>query len=188
MNIITIFLIALGLAMDAFAVAVASGVSAKCLLVRDSLKMAIYFGAFQAIMPIVGWATGLSFQQYIDAYDHWLAFVLLAFLGAKMIYESFKLEEDCSENLCNFDSSRLFVLAIATSIDALGVGLSFSLLNVTVFMPAIVIGLVTFVLCVVGVWLGNKVGHLFEGKIEIFGGLILVFIAFKILLQGLGIF
>jgi len=184
MNFVTITIIAIGLAMDAFAVSIASGVTLKQFKVGPALRVALFFGGFQALMPVLGWLTGSSFQQYIAAFDHWIAFGLLTFIGSKMIYESFLIEK--TEN--NYDPNNLatvFVLSIATSIDALAVGLSFSALQVQIIQPAIVIGIVTFLLSLLGVYIGGKFGSLFENKIEFIGGTVLIGIGLKILIEHL---
>lgn len=168
--------------MDAFAVSVASGVTIKAMRIRQTLVIALSFGMFQGIMPIIGWMAGIGFRDYIADYDHWLAFGLLVAIGAKMIYESFQLEDDECGEFC-MTGGRLLLLSIATSIDALAVGLSFSFLNVTILTPALIISIVTFVLSYAGIMIGRKVGHLFEGKIEIAGGVVLILIGFKILLE-----
>ncbi len=182
MDFFSIIVIAVGLAMDAFAVSVACGVTIKDMGLRQTLTIAASFALFQAFMPVIGWLAGLSFREYIGAYDHWIAFVLLAGIGVKMIYEAGQLEEE--ENEKSFMSGgRLLLLSIATSIDALAVGLSFSILNITILTPALVIGFITGGLSHGGIILGRKVGHLFEGKIEVIGGIILILIGLKILLQ-----
>lgn len=182
MDLFTVFIIAVGLAMDAFAVSVASGVTIKNMHLRQTLTIALSFGLFQGIMPIIGWLAGVSFRDYIADYDHWLAFGLLVAIGAKMIYESFQLEDDECGEFC-MTGGRLLLLSIATSIDALAVGLSFSFLNVTILTPALIISVVTFILSYAGIIMGQRIGHLFEGKIEIVGGIVLILIGFKILLD-----
>lgn len=180
----TIFFIAVGLAMDAFAVSVASGLAVSRLRVRYALRLALFFGFFQAFMPVAGWLLGLGFRQTIQAFDHWLAFGLLAAIGLKMIYESFKLEK--AENPTDtLSTSVLLVLSVATSIDALAVGLTLTFIKVPIVTPAVIIGLVTFVISFTGVYLGHKFGHFFEKKIEALGGLILIGIGLKILLEHL---
>ena len=177
--------------MDAFAVAVASGATMKRLNIPHALKMGLFFGAFQALMPVVGWAAGLSMKDYISNWDHWLAFGLLAAIGGKMLYESFKIkeEEDCGgPKTCPFDTGTLTVLALATSIDALAVGLTFSVLALSIITPVLVIGLVTFAMSLAGVRLGSAGGHFFEHRMEAAGGLILIGIGVKILLGHLGAF
>jgi putative Mn2+ efflux pump MntP len=198
----TIFLIAVGLAMDAFAVAVSCGFMIRQLHLRYAMRVAVFFGFFQAFMPVLGWISGFTIREYIQAFDHWIAFGLLAFIGGKMIYESFVISEVDACKTCpyadagscpdfqerikkQFSVRTLLFLAVATSIDALAVGVSISILGDPIIFPAIVIGLVTFVMSLGGVIIGNKVGHLFESKIEIAGGIILIGIGLKILLQGL---
>ncbi len=184
MSLASIFLIAVGLAMDAFAVSIASGLAIKNLRLRHALLIATFFGAFQGIMPLIGWVAGFSFRDYIAAVDHWIAFVLLSIIGIKMIAEAFKLEE--SENQRDpLNVHVLFILAIATSIDALAVGLSFACLNVTIIGPALIISIVTFCLSILGVMIGEKFGHLFEKRIEVLGGIILIGIGLKILIEHL---
>ncbi len=182
MDFLSTLVIAFGLAMDAFAVSVASGVTITAMGLRQTVTIALSFGLFQGIMPVIGWLAGIGFREYIAAYDHWLAFVLLVAIGAKMIYESFQLEEDHCDEFC-MTGGRLFLLSMATSIDALAVGLSFSLLNITILTPALIIGVVTFLLSYLGILLGRRVGHFFEKKIEIAGGIILILIGVKILCE-----
>ncbi len=182
MDLFSILVIAVGLAMDAFAVSVASGVSIKDIGLRQTLTIAASFAIFQALMPIIGWSAGLSFRTYIAAYDHWIAFILLAGIGARMIYEARKLEKDEDVETV-MSGGRLLLLSIATSIDALAVGLSFSILNITILTPALIIGFITGGMSHGGIIIGSKVGHLFEGKIEIVGGIILILIGLKILLE-----
>jgi putative Mn2+ efflux pump MntP len=184
MDYITLFAVAVGLSMDAFAVAITSGFVTKDLKMRQALKMAAFFGGFQAIMPLLGWLAGLTIRNYIQFIDHWVAFGLLSFIGIKMIYESFQIEE-IEKKSCPMDTPNLLVLSVATSIDALAVGLSLSFLNTTIALPAVVIGLVTFCISFAGVWIGKKFGHLFEKRMEFIGGLILIGIGAKILLEHL---
>jgi putative Mn2+ efflux pump MntP len=175
--------------MDAFAVSVASGATMKRL--HNALKMGLFFGGFQAVMPVLGWAAGLSMKNFISGWDHWIAFALLSAVGGKMVYEAFKIkeEEECGAGkTCPFDTGTLTVLAIATSIDALAVGLTFSMLQVSIIAPVLVIGLVTFLMSVAGVKLGSTGGHFFEHKMEAAGGFILIAIGLKILLEHLGLF
>ncbi len=185
-----IFLIALGLAMDAFAVSIASGATMKRLEIRSALKMGLFFGGFQTFMPVIGWFAGIGMRNFIAGWDHWLAFGLLALVGGKMVYEALwmKEESEAEGKACPFDTGVLLVLALATSIDALAVGITFSVLSVSIILPVIAIGFVTFIMSVAGVRLGVKCGHLFENKIEIFGGLILIGIGVKILLEHLRVF
>lgn len=182
MNIWTIVLIALALAMDAFAVSVASGICIRQSRIKHALIMGGWFGAFQAIMPMIGWLTGIKFINVISDVDHWIALGLLSFVGGKMIYESSRLESQ--EKRTNpFDLHVLFLLSLATSIDALAVGLSFALLKVEILLPVIIIGLVTFAMSFAGVLIGEKGGHFFEKKIEFAGGLVLIAIGIKIVLD-----
>lgn len=184
MTLLSIFLIAVGLAMDAFAVAVACGLAARPIRTSYAFRIAFFFGAFQTFMPVIGWSAGVSLRLVIAAFDHWIAFVLLFAIGCKMIYESFGKEKKSS---CGNAVSLggLLVLSLATSIDALAVGISFAFLKETIILPSLVIGSVTFALCFAGVWLGNRFGHVFENKLEMAGGLILIGIALKILFSHL---
>jgi manganese efflux pump family protein len=184
MNLFSIFFIAIGLSMDAFAVSITSGFTIKQLKIRHVLIIASSFGIFQAIMPILGWYSVLSFSNYVEAYDHWLAFGLLFVIGCKMIYEALsgKLDQNKPAEI-NFKT--LFILSIATSIDALAVGISFAFLKIVIIMPVIIIGCVTFAFSIAGVYIGNKLGHLFEKKIEIIGGIILILIGIKVLFEHL---
>lgn len=180
----TIILIALGLSMDALAVSVVNGSITKDLKINHALKVGIFFGSFQAIMPIVGALAGLGAKDALDSFDHWIAFGILFLIGAKMIYESLKIK-GAKETSSSLNISRLLILSLATSIDALAVGFSLPLLDMVVWQAAIIIGLVTFALSFAGVYIGNKVGHFFENKIEFFGGLVLIGIGVKILLEHL---
>ncbi|MFC1502172.1 manganese efflux pump MntP family protein [bacterium] len=184
MNFLTIVVIAIGLAMDAFAVSVASGFAIRELRIRHALRIAVFFGVFQAVMPIIGWLAGLSLRDWIIHVDHWIAFGLLGFIGIKMIVESSRLDPTRKKT----DPLKLIVLlilAVATSIDALVVGLTFAILQVSIFIPILVIGLITFCLSFTGVYIGDHFGHFFERKIEIAGGVILIGIGIKILIEHL---
>jgi len=184
MDILNITVIALGLAMDAFAVSITSGLTIKNLKIKYAFRIALFFGLFQAFMPLIGWLAGLSLKDFISGFDHWIAFWLLCFIGCKMIYESIKIES--SEREINpLNVYVLLVLSVATSIDALAVGISFAFLMISIVTPIIVIGIVTFLLSFIGVFIGNRVGHFFEGKIESIGGLILIGIGIKILIEHL---
>jgi putative Mn2+ efflux pump MntP len=184
MTLISIFLIAVSLALDAFAVAVACGLAVKPLRAGYAFRIAFFFGAFQTFMPVIGWAAGLSLQAIIASFDHWLAFILLFIVGGKMIYESLRKEGKSPRGEAVF-LGGLLVLSVATSIDALAVGISFAFLGEKILFPSLVIGLVTFALSFSGVWLGNRFGHIFENKLEMLGGLILIGIAVKILVSHL---
>jgi putative Mn2+ efflux pump MntP len=181
---LSIFLIAIGLSMDSFAVSITSGLAVKKMHIRHALTMGGFFGGFQALMPVLGWFAGLSLRRFIESYDHWVAFALLGFIGGKMIWEAFKVEEE--EKKTDFFSLKmLFILSIATSIDAFAVGLTLSFLKIFILAPAIIIGCTTFAISFAGVYIGDMVGHFFEKKIEIFGGLILIGIGTKILIEHL---
>jgi len=182
MDMITILLIAIGLAMDALAVSITSGLTINDLKLRNALTIALFFGAFQAFMPILGWLGGVSARAIITDIDHWVAFGLLCLIGGKMIYESTRLGSNEKE-MAPLDLHVLFLLAIATSIDALAVGISFAFLKMAIIIPAIIIGVTTFSLSFLGVFVGNISGHFFESKIEIIGGLILIGIGIKILVE-----
>jgi len=178
---ITILLIALGLAMDSFSVSIANGLTTKSFKIDKALTIALFFGFFQALMPILGWLVGESIADYISAFDHWIAFALLTFIGFKMIYES--IVDKPNKFLEAYSIKVILILSIATSIDALAVGLSFSFLDISIFFPAIIIGVVAFSLSFFGVYVGRKFGKFLKNRIEILGGLILIIIGLKILLE-----
>lgn len=184
MEILTILLLAVGLAMDAFAVSVVTGSVYKELHIRHALRMALFFGGFQAIMPLVGSLAGLGLREHIAAYDHWIAFGLLSFVGGKMILEAFEIKS-AEKNLDPSNLLILLTLSVATSIDALAVGFTLSLLVHSLAFAVSAIGLVTFGLSYAGVSIGKRFGHFFESKIEIFGGLVLIGIGIKILVSHL---
>ena len=176
--------IAVGLAMDAFAVSVASGLSYCSIRLGHTLRIALFFGGFQALMPVVGWLAGLSLKSYIVSIDHWIAFGILAALGVKMIYEAVIIKK--AEKGANvMDMFVLLGLAVATSIDALAVGVTFAFLNVVVIVPVIVIGVVTFVMSFAGVIIGQRCGELgfSSTRIEVAGGVVLIGIGLKILIE-----
>ena len=185
MSLTTIILLALALAMDAFAVSITSGITIGKMHLRHALRIAGFFGFFQAVMPLLGWSVGRGAADFIQAYDHWVAFGLLGGIGGKMIYESFKLDADCKEKADPLNLYVLFTLAVATSIDAGAVGVSLSLLDVRIILPSIIIGIVTFFVSMAGTWLGQSFGDLFGERIEIAGGIVLIAIGCKILLQHL---
>ena len=171
--------------MDAFAVSIASGATFKKPGNDHAFKMAFAFGGFQAIMPVAGWLAGLALKDYIINYDHWVAFILLALIGTKMIYESFKIKS-AQKQTDTITTTMLLLLALATSIDALAVGMTFSfLLADSLIIAVIIIGLITFVLSYAGFYIGKSFGHFFETKIEAIGGLILIAIGAKILIEHL---
>jgi putative Mn2+ efflux pump MntP len=176
-----IYLVALGLAMDSFSVSIANGLATRNFKISKALTIALFFGFFQGVMPVFGWLAGESIADLISAFDHWVAFGLLTIIGVKMIYESIRNKPN--NFLRSYNIKILLVLSIATSIDALAVGLSFSFLNVSILFPAIVIGLITFSLSFLGVYLGKSFGEILRNRIEILGGLILILIGLKILLE-----
>jgi len=184
MPFFTVTLIAVGLAMDCFAVAITSGIAIKQLRFNHALQIAIFFGGFQALMPIIGWLAGRGLRDFISGIDHWLAFGLLWAIGLKMIYESRKLEANKKE-INPLNLSVLLILSIATSIDALAVGVSFAFLKIQLMASVILIGTITFLISFIGVFVGNRTGHFFENKMELVGGLILIGIGLKILLEHL---
>jgi putative Mn2+ efflux pump MntP len=184
MSIVEIVVTAFALAMDAFAVSIASGITIRNLKLRHAVTIAIWFGMFQAIMPVLGWLSGYHFVKYVAGCSHWLAFGLLFIIGAKMIYEAFKIEE-IEKKTNPLELYVLFALSVATSIDAFAVGVSLAVLSVSILLPVIVIGVVTFLTSLAGVYIGDKSGHFFEKKIEIAAGVVLIGIGLKILLQAL---
>lgn len=188
MGYIELFLIAVGLSMDAFAVALCKGLSMRKLSVKGGVVIALYFGVFQAVMPFFGWLLGRQFESYITAIDHWIAFILLVFIGGKMLYEAIFEKDEDEDAEFRLDHKELFVLAIATSIDALAVGITFAFLQVSILPSVSLIGVTTFVLSFLGVVIGNRFGIRFKKKAEILGGAVLCLIGLKILLEHLGIF
>jgi putative Mn2+ efflux pump MntP len=184
MDPITLFGIALALAMDAFAVALGAGLTLERLTGGHLFRLGFHFGLFQALMPVVGWLAGLTVQRWIAAYDHWVAFGLLAFVGGKMIYEAWREEgEEGKETADPTRGLTLVLLSVATSIDALAVGLSLAMLRIAIWLPALVIGLVAGVLTVAGMLLGRRVGAAWGPRVEVVGGVVLVGIGIKILLE-----
>jgi manganese efflux pump family protein len=186
MPFITLFAIAVALAMDAFAVALATGICLRTARTAQTLRMASAFGLFQAVMPVIGWTLGLTVRDHIEAYDHWAAFGLLALVGGKMIWEGLGNKQESEENCSPKDPTRgvrLLVLSVATSIDALAVGLSFSVLGEPIAFPALVIGAVCFAVTVLGVKLGCLAGRMsaVSRYAELLGGATLVAIGLKIL-------
>ncbi len=185
MSFWVLLLTGIGLSMDAFAVAICRGLKMKKLNYQHTALIALFFGGFQALMPFIGWLLGCQFSENIKKIDHWIAFVLLAFIGGKMIYEAFdKEEENTKETL---DVKELLVLAVATSIDAFAVGFTFAFLNVKIGFAVAVIGVTTFVLSAIGVAVGHFFGVMYKQKAEIAGGVILILIGTKILLEHLNI-
>lgn len=186
MGITDILLVALGLSMDAFAVSVCKGLSTDKLKPKHYILIGIWFGGFQALMPTVGYFLGSAFEKYITSFDHWIAFVLLGLIGVNMIREGVSKEEEKSDDSFSFKS--MLVLAVATSIDALAVGITFALLSdVNIPVAVSAIGIVTFILSCIGLKIGNVFGMKFKSKAEIAGGVILIIIGTKILLEHLGV-
>jgi putative Mn2+ efflux pump MntP len=184
MDILSIVFIAFALSMDAFAVSIASGVIIRNQKVKKAVTFGLMFGGFQMFMPIIGYAAGHTFRSYITTFDHWIAFGLLSMIGAKMIHEAFQMEQQ-ETAASEVTGLTLLGLSIATSIDALAVGVSFSFLNVNIWGPALLIGVITFGMSFAGVLLGNRCGAMFEKKVEIAGGVILIGIGIKILVEHL---
>lgn len=203
MNIVSIIFTAIALAMDAFAVSITKGMTLKSLSKGIAIKIALFFGVFQAAMPLIGWILGIGFQDHIKAIDHWVALILLSILGGKMIYEFYKgrkeekdevndaeievsttLESDKNE----LSNKELTTLAIATSIDALAVGISFAFLDVNIILSSLIIGVITFIICFIGVIAGKKIGGLFKDYAELIGGIILIIIGINIFNEHTGFF
>ena len=185
MSLWELFILAVGLSMDAFAVSVCKGLSVKKLKAKHMLTVGAYFGGFQALMPLLGYILGIQFQSMIQQFDHWIAFVLLGIIGINMIKES---REDEDEELnASFDVKTMLALAVATSIDALAVGITFAFLNYPIGEAVTIIGLTTFCISIGGIYVGNFFGNRYKKKAEIAGGIILVLIGVIILLEHLGI-
>ena len=186
MDIFELLLIAAGLSMDAFAVSICKGLSVQRLKPRHYLLTGAWFGGFQALMPSIGFLLGSAFDQYINAFDHWIAFVLLAFIGGNMVKESLSGDEECHDD--SFSLRTMFLLAVATSIDALAVGVTFALLpDVHILSAVSLIGVTTFLLSAVGLKVGNVFGLRYKARAELAGGVILILMGLKILLEHLGI-
>lgn len=186
MGALQLILIALGLSMDAFAVAVCKGLKMKKVDYKYMLLIASFFGGFQALMPFLGWLLGKNFADLITKYDHFIAFALLAFIGGQMVVESFKKDE-VDNSVLSYDIKEIFLLAIATSIDALAIGITFAFLKTDILSATVVIGVITFICSVIGVFIGNKFGIKYKNKAEFAGGLILIIMGLKILLEHLNI-
>lgn len=185
MQLLELFLIAVGLSMDAFAVSVCKGLSVKQVKWKHLLLAGAYFGGFQAMMPLLGYLLGTGFQSLIAAYDHWIAFGLLALIGGNMIREAFSKDDEKLD--ASFSFKAMVLLAVATSIDALAVGVSFAFLQVDIVPAVLFIGVVTFILSAVGVKLGSVFGARYKAKAEFAGGLILILMGIKIVLEHLGV-
>lgn len=187
---IELFLLGIGLAMDAFAVSVCKGLGMRRLNKKQTLIIGLYFGGFQALMPLIGWLLGSQFQKYITSIDHWIAFILLSFIGGKMMIEAIREwneEETVDVMDAPLDHKNMLVLAVATSIDALAVGITFAFLDTPIIEAITIIGITTMVISIIGVVVGNFFGSRYKSKAEFIGGLILVLLGLKILLEHLGI-
>jgi putative Mn2+ efflux pump MntP len=184
MDAITTVWLALGLAADAFAVSLSSGLTIRHMKINKALKIALFFGGFQALMPLIGWIAGLTMRGSISAIDHWIAFGLLSFIGGKMIYEA--TQEEVEDKKFNpLDTYTLVTLAVATSLDALAVGFGFAVLKTSIAASVTTIGFITFFLCFAGVFIGHKCGAFCQKQVEILGGLVLICIGAKILVEHL---
>ncbi len=202
MGIVELILIAVSLSMDAFAVSVCKGIKMPKMKYSHLFIIALFFGGFQMLMPLLGWLLGKQFEEYIVSFDHWIAFALLAFIGGKMLFEALRGGDssgdkadntekcgcsDCSQGETALNIKELTVLAVATSIDALAVGITFAFMKVSILPSVSLIGITTFIFCSIGVFIGHRFGSVFGNKAEIFGGIILILIGLKILLEHLGI-
>lgn len=188
MGFIELLLIAVGLSMDAFAVSICKGLGMKRVNLKVAVVLALFFGGFQALMPLIGWALGSQFLGIIGPIDHWVAFVLLAVIGGKMLWEAFHDgDEDDGKPADRIDLGEFFILAVATSIDALAVGISFAALSVDIVPSVVLIGVTTFAFTIAGVFVGNFFGSRYEKPASIVGGVVLILIGTKILLEHLGI-
>lgn len=185
MSFFSLFVIAVGLSMDAFAVSICKGLAMQKVTFKKAGIVGLWFGVFQALMPLIGYLLGSQFEQYITAIDHWIAFVLLILIGASMIKEALSKEEECAND--SLDCKTMFLLAVATSIDALAVGVTFAFLQVDIVPAVAFIGITTFLLSAVGVKVGNVFGMRYKSKAELAGGIILIVMGVKILLEHLGI-
>lgn len=190
MGFIEFFLTGIGLSMDAFAVAICKGLGMREVNYKQMLLIALFFGGFQALMPLLGWLLGRQFEQYITSVDHWIAFALLVLIGANMLREARK-GDDTTDAETVYDAplplGQLLLMAIATSIDALAVGISFAFLGVNILLAIAIIGTTTFLISAAGVFIGNRFGNRYEKRATIAGGIILILLGVKILLEHLGV-
>ena len=187
--LVEFLLLGVGLAMDAFAVSICKGLAMRKVNKKQAVIIALFFGGFQAIMPVIGWLLCKGFQTYIEAFDHWIAFALLAFIGMKMIIETLSEKEEdvvVEEMDPPLDMKEMLMLAIATSIDALAVGISLAALDRPIVESSAIIGVVTFVISIIGVYIGNFFGNRYKKRAELVGGIILVLIGVKILCEHMG--
>lgn len=186
MGVVELALVGLGLSMDAFAVSLSKGMSVDKLNSRYAAIIALFFGGFQAIMPFLGWLLGKQFEGYISRVDHWVAFGLLAFIGGKMIYEIYQKDRCPAKDGNTLNIKELLILAVATSIDALAVGISFAFLRIPIIPAILLIGIITYVVSFLGVFIGHKTGTKLKSKAELVGGIVLILIGIKILWEHLG--
>ena len=186
MELLTLIVIAVGLAMDAFAVSIGKGLSVQRIESRHTMSVGLWFGGFQALMPLVGYFLGVSFASLVQNIDHWIAFILLGIIGVNMIREATAKEEcECEKATSDFSSRKMLLLAIATSIDALAVGVSFAFLGVNIWQAVVMIGVITMIISMIGLRIGNIFGCRYKSKAEIFGGCILLLMGCKILIEHL---
>ena len=185
MDILELILIAIGLGIDAFAVSICKGISMSKMNWKKAIIIGLYFGIFQAVMPVIGYTLGKAFENLVTSIDHWIAFGLLLIIGIKMLIDAFKDDNVSVNDSVNW--KVMIILAIATSIDALAVGITFAFLQVNLLLAVLIIGIITFILCVIGTKIGNNFGNKFENKAEILGGIVLILIGVKILLEHLNI-
>ena len=183
MDIISIVLIAIGLSMDSFAVSVTNGLTIKPLNRKEMLIISFSLAIFQGVMPLIGWFAGIGFEKYIKEFDHWIAFLLLSFIGLKMIYDG--LTKDDTEKKSKLKISLVIVQSFATSIDAFAVGISFAFLSLSIIIPVLIIGVVTFLASITGLQIGKKFGKGTGGYVELLGGVVLIGIGVKILIEHL---
>ncbi|CEJ73756.1 membrane protein [[Clostridium] sordellii] len=199
MSLVSVLLTSFALSMDAFAVSITKGMTMKNITKKIAFKIAFFFGLFQGGMPLIGWLLGISFEKYIKTFDHWIALILLSFLGIKMIYESIKENKKdevamdleingLSQNTSTVDikTKDLLVLSVATSIDALAVGVSFAFLNISIIEVVTSIAIITFLVCFTGILIGKKIGPILKNYAEIIGGIILIFIGLNIFNEHTG--
>ena len=187
MGLVELFLIAVGLSMDAFAVSVCKGLAMKKCTVSKACPVGVYFGGFQALMPLIGFILGVQFEDVITSIDHWIAFILLGLIGVNMVREALGPDDDCDETDDSLDVKTMLGLAVATSIDALAVGVTFAFLKVNIVPAVCFIGVITFTLSAAGVKIGNVFGTKYKSRAEITGGVILILMGCKILLEHLGV-
>jgi len=180
MDWLSLLAIAVALAMDAFAVALAAGSIIRPLSFRPCFRLAFHFGLFQALMPIVGWLAGLTIQSFVNSWSHWIALVLLSYIGGRMIYQALYGDEEERKAMDPSRGMTMVALSVATSIDALAVGISLAMLNVVVWFPALVIGLVAAFFTILGLVFGSRIGAIWGRRVEVFGGLVLIGIGLKI--------